>query len=165
MTETYKIDGWEEEQTGMLLFENESWLLVRHIPVDYQVDGFRIYSKRWIRSRISGEHEAFLDRVLKLKKISRDIPPVELGSAHGILTQLESRYGLFEFQEGDEDALFYGRLKEADGDSFTIEAIGPKGEIMENYEEEFSFDQIRSITFETDYFESMRVLMIDNQAR
>lgn len=164
MTETYQIDGWEEEQTGMLLFENENWVLVRHIPVDYQADGFRIYSKKWIRSRTSGENEAFIDRVLQLKKTSGDVPPINLGSAHDILSQLESRYGLFEFQEGDEEALFYGKLKDVNGDDFTIDAIDPKAEIVENYDEEFSFSEIRSITFETDYFESMRVLMIDNRS-
>lgn len=35
----------EDDETGMLLFENDEWILVKHIPVDYQIDGFKIYNK------------------------------------------------------------------------------------------------------------------------
>jgi len=162
MVETYKINGWEDEEIGMLLFENDDWILVKHIPVDYQIDGFKIYYKKWVDNRISGEKEIQINRVLGLKGISITKPEIKLGSALEILTQLESKYGLFEFQDDDGEELFYGKLNEVNGDEFTINMVGSKGEIIEDYDYEFSFDEIRSITFETDYFESIRLLMNDN---
>lgn len=162
MIETYKINGWEDDETGMLLFENDEWILVKHIPVDYQIDGFKIYHKKWVENRSSGEKEAQIERVIELKGITFNRPEIKLGNAQEILSQLESRYGLFEFQDDDGDELFYGKLNEINGDEFTINMVGSKGEIIENYDYEFSFDEIRSITFETDYFESIRLLMNDN---
>lgn len=162
MIETYKINGWEDDETGMLLSENDDWILVKHIPVDYQIDGFKVYYKKWVGNRNSGEKEAQIERVLKLKGISSDNPEIHLGSALEILTQLESKYGLFEFQDDDGDELFYGKLDTIDGDNFTINMVDAKGEIVEDYEFDFSFEEIRSISFGTDYFESIRLLMNDN---
>ena len=162
MIETYNINGWEDDETGMLLSENDSWILVKHIPVDYQIDGFKIYNKKWVEQRNSGEKEAQIERVLKLKGITTDNPEINLGSALEILTQLESKYGLFEFQDDDGEELFYGKLDKIDGDDFTINMVDSTGGIIENYEFDFSFEEIRSITFETDYFESIRLLMNDN---
>lgn len=162
MVETYKIIGWEVEETGMLLFENEDWIFVRHIPVDYQIDGFKIYHKKWIKKRNSGDKEAQIERVLQLKGITMERPEIELGSAKEILTELESKYGLFEFQDDDDSELFYGKLNTTNENEFTINMVGSRGEIIGNYDYEFSFDKIRAITFKTDYFESIRLLMNDN---
>lgn len=162
MTETYKINGWEDDETGMLLSENDDWILVKHIPIDYQIDGFKIYRKKWVEKRHSGEKEAHIERVLRLKGVSSNNPGISLGSAFELLTQLESKYGLFEFQDDNEVELFYGKLDTVDGDYFTINMVDSKGEIVENYDFDFSFEEIRSITFETDYFESIRLLMNDN---
>lgn len=113
-------------------------------------------------NRNSGDKELQIERVLKLKGIKSDKPEIQLGSAHDILSQLESKYGLFEFQDDDGSELFYGKLNETNGDEFTINMVGSNGEIIEDYDYEFSFDEIRSMTFETDYFESIRLLMNDN---
>lgn len=162
MVEKYTLNGWEDEETGMLLYENGDWILVKHIPVDYQIDGFKIYNKKWVDNRISGEKEIQINRVLELKEISISKPVINLGSAFEILSQLESKYGLFEFQDDDGEELFYGKLNEVNGDEFTIHMIGSLGEIIKDYDYKFSFEEIRSISFETDYFESIRLLMIDN---
>ena len=48
--ETYKIKGWREKETGLLIAENEEWVLVKHIPVDYMVDGYKLYQKKFIKN-------------------------------------------------------------------------------------------------------------------
>lgn len=146
----------------MLLFENDGWIFVRHIPIDYQVDGFKIYNKKWIKKRNSGDKKAQIERVLQLKGITMEKPEIKLGSAKEILTELESKYGLFEFQDDDGSELFYGTLNTTNENEFTINMVGSRGEIIGNYDYEFSFDEIRAITFKTDYFESIRLLMNDN---
>jgi len=32
--ETFKIDNWEKNQTGLVVAEDKNWVLVRHIPSD-----------------------------------------------------------------------------------------------------------------------------------
>jgi|TARA_B110000908_G_C10074381_1_gene366583 hypothetical protein len=54
--ESYKIKGWKETETGIVISENEDWLLVNHI-VDYVLDGFKLYRKSYIKKRISGDSE------------------------------------------------------------------------------------------------------------
>lgn len=48
--ERFEIQDWEEPQTVLLLAENEEWVLVKHIPVDFVVDGYKLYKKQFILS-------------------------------------------------------------------------------------------------------------------
>ena len=50
--ESYKIKGWKAIPRGLLIAENEKWILVKNIPVDYVVDGYKLYQKRYITKRI-----------------------------------------------------------------------------------------------------------------
>ena len=43
--ESFKIIDWEDSEQGLLITENENWILVKHIPVDYVVDGYKLYKK------------------------------------------------------------------------------------------------------------------------
>lgn len=46
-----QLAGWETDQVGLWLAENEEWLLLRQIPVDYVVDGYLLLAKAHIISR------------------------------------------------------------------------------------------------------------------
>lgn len=61
--ETYKIAGWKEKETGLLISENEDWILVKHIPVDYVIDGFKLYRKKAVKKRKSKTKEGKISRV------------------------------------------------------------------------------------------------------
>ena len=65
--ESYKIKGWKDKETGVLISENEDWILVNHIPADYALDGFKLYRKKFVKKRISGASEKQIERVLNLK--------------------------------------------------------------------------------------------------
>ncbi|WP_025742277.1 hypothetical protein [Aquimarina pacifica] len=161
IVETYKIKGYKEKETGLLLDENEDWILVKHIPVDYVIDGYKLYRKNIITKRKSKSKEEKIARVLQLKKTKTDIP--DTFTFRGILETLkwcEKKYGLFEFLDLDAN-IFYGKLNESHENRFIIDMIGAHGKIEEAYDYEFSTDEIEVITFETDYFESIRLLMND----
>jgi hypothetical protein len=160
--ETYKIKGWREKETGLLIAENEEWVLVKHIPVDYMVDGYKLYQKKFIKKRISRDAEGQIAKVLQLKNV-KAIPPkgFKFEGALDILKWVEKTYGLFEFQDKDESDLFYGRLNQIENDFFIIDMITADGVIEKEYEFDFSINKIRSITFESDYFESIRLLMLE----
>ena len=53
--ETYRVTGWEDVERGLIVAENDEWLLVKHIPIDYIVDGYKLYRKAFIASRESGK--------------------------------------------------------------------------------------------------------------
>jgi hypothetical protein len=160
--ESYKIESWKEKEVGLLISEDEDWILVKHIPVDYVIDGYKLYRKKYIKDRISKNKEAKIKRVLGLKKVTINEPKeFNFGSILDVLEWSEKKYGLFEFQEKDESELFYGKVNHSSSKSLIIDMIKSNGTIEFKYDFEFNIAQIRSITFETDYFESIRLLMND----
>ena len=162
--EQLKIAAWEDEATGLLVAENAEWLLVRHIPVDFVVDGYKLYRKAFIEERRHTVKEASVERVLRLKGIKAE-KPADFGFADVVATLkwCEEKYGLFEFQDFDQSQLFYGRINRIGEDTLVIDMIKANGEEEKAYEYDFKLDEIRVITFETDYFESMRLLWLDEQ--
>jgi len=66
--ESFKIDGWEEWQKGLLLAENEEWILVNEIYADYMLDGFCLYKKEFVNQRLNGKSERLIERVFKLRR-------------------------------------------------------------------------------------------------
>ncbi len=158
--ETYKIKGWKDKETGLLISENEEWFLVKYIPVDYLIDGYKLYNKKYVKKRVSKKNEAKIERVLKLKNVEIDQPNnFKFSAVIEILKWSEETYGLFEFQDHLEDELFYGKINHSEGDHLVIDMIKSSGEIEKEYDYTFSLSKIRSIAFETDYFESIRLLM------
>ena len=87
--ETYKIKGWKEKVRGLLISENEDWILVKHIPFDYMTDGFKLYSKKYITKRESKSKEQKIAKVLSLKNVSQIKPKkFKFGSTIDVLTWL-----------------------------------------------------------------------------
>jgi len=153
--ETYKIKGWKETETGLLIAENKKWILVKHIPGDYVVDGYKLYRKKFVKKRTSKSAEKNIRQVLKLKKVKAKMPK----KFKFKFRLLERNYGLFEFQDHIQSELFYGKISKIKNRKLTIDMIGPDGKIEKNYDFKFPLRNIRSITFKTDYFESIRLLM------
>lgn len=160
--ETYKIKGWEEPETGLLIAENDNWILVKHVPVDYVVDGYKLYAKKYIKSRETGEEEIQIAKVLTLKGVTPTPPKTfEFKEVGEMLIWSESVYGLFEFQDEAEEELFYGKINLMKKNKFMIDMVLADGQIDNAYDYEFSLKKIRAITFEADYFECIRLLMAD----
>jgi hypothetical protein len=159
--ESYNIKGWKETETGIVISENEDWILVNHL-VDYVLDGFKLYRKKYIKKRISGDSEKQIERVLKLKNKQVQKPKeFVFNDVIETLKWSEKKYGLFEFQDKKESELFYGKINRIENDILIIDMIKSNGQIEKEYDFLFSLKKIRSITFETDYFESIRLLMND----
>jgi len=160
--ESFKIKGWKEIEVGLVIAENEDWILVKHIPVDYLVDGYRLYQKKFVKRRESATIEKRVATVLSLKKVTEDIP--ENFNFSGVIETLqwcESTYGLFEFQTKDQDDIFYGKLAETHANQFSLNMITPDGEMDSDNGFTFIATKVRAISFETDYFESIKLLMLN----
>jgi hypothetical protein len=158
--EKFKIKGWKKKEIGIVISENDEWILTKHIAGDYLVDGFRIYNKKFIKKRnlIPGDDKLII--VLNLKKI-KAVKPLnfQFGTTFEILNWVEKTYGLFEFQDHIEDELFYGKLNKITNKEFIIDMIKSDGKIEFEYDFIFQSEEIRTITFESDYFNSIILLM------
>lgn len=164
--ETYKVTDWEESESGLLIAENEDWILVKHIPVDYVIDGYRLYKKEFITDRERTEKEKQIEKVLELKRIDIKQPDnFQFSDTLSLLKWCENEFGLFEFQDDDETELFYGKIREVKANLLTIDMIKANGAIEPDYDYEYNMDEIRVITFLTDYFTSIGLLMKDRLSK
>lgn len=162
--ESIKLKGWKEREAGVLIGENDDWVLVKYILTDYLLDGYKLYNKKYIKSRKTKKNEEHIERVLWLKKVSTDSPPLfEFAHASDLLKWCESNFGLFEFQTDDQGAIFYGNASDADENYVSIRMVDADGKI-DPEEYDFELDEIRTISFGSDYFEAIRLLMLDEQA-
>ena len=159
VVEDYIIVDWEETETGVLLEENEDWVLIKSIPVDFQVDGYKLINKACIENRFTNTNKA-LKKVLELRKLVFQKPKAFEFKTDSVamLKWVESVYGCFEFQDATEDELFYGVLNHSKGLFFTIDSILSDGTIDLEFDVEFSKDEVRVISFDSDYFNAISLL-------
>lgn len=163
--ETFIIKDWEDAETGLIIEENEEWVLMKHIPVDYLIDGYKLIRKSAIEERVHSSIETNIERVLKLKKINTNKPAnFKFGDTLSLLKWTEANYEILEFQDDSESELIYGKLKRVEGDDFTIDFINADGTVDPLFDYEFSLEAIRIIAFDSDYHQSIRLLYQDNQS-
>lgn len=162
--ETIKLVDWNQPEVGLIVAENEEWLLMKHIPVDYFVDGYKLYNKTFISQRHHTVEEQKIEYVLNLKGCQPCLPTdFTFADSVGLLLWVEARYGLFEFQDDEESMLVYGKMKKTFPEYFLIDFINSDGVVDHFYDYPFKRDQVRIITFGTDYHQSIRLLWLDNQ--
>lgn len=158
--EQYTIADWNDSITGILLLENDEWCLIEDIPFDYMVDGYKLIKKEFILSRTTGSKEKTIEKVLRLKGHCPSIPEnFSFKNTIETLKDLQSLYGLFEFQDDHDDETFYGNIKMLSDESIVIHSITPDGEIDKSFDYVFNHTKIRVITFLSDYFMCMQLLM------
>lgn len=161
--ESFTIDNWDDQRGGIILAENDDWLLVMNAS-DYNPDGYSIYKKEFLKNRMNGEEERLVERVVYLKNINPIIPDgFEFSNTLGHLKWCQDKYGVFEFQDDDDAELFYGRINRVMDNSLMIDFIDSKGNIDTDYDYEFDLNQIRVISFGSAYFEAIRLLWLDKQ--
>ena len=160
--EKYFLKNWKDTETGLLIDENEDWILVKSIPIDYVVDGYKIFKKQFIEKRECSNTEKQIEKVLRLKNIERNKPDkFNFSDTVGLLKWVEKTYGIFEFQDDEETELFYGRINRIDGEKLIIDMINSDGSVDSNYDYEYNIRKIRIISFESDYHQSIQLLWND----
>lgn len=157
--ETFKVKGWKDAVTVVILLENKDWILAKQVVSDYIIDGFVLYKKKYIRKRTFGPVEAQLKTIFTLRKISEDIPKgFEFGSTSNLLKWTEKNYGISVFQDGDNSPLSVAKIIEIKKKKFLIDLIMDDGTLTENYDYEFALKKVRVICFDSTYQKSMVLL-------
>lgn len=157
--EYVQLVGWEADQVGLWIAENETWLLLRHIPVDYVVDGYVLLAKKHIASRKPRKGKHQLELVLKLKGIGVEGPAgFQFLHTVSMLRWVEEQYGLVEFAL-EEEVAFFDWIKEADTVHFWVDMLWSDG-VVESHQgkKPFILADIQIISFATYYFNSLKLL-------
>ncbi|MFD2721998.1 hypothetical protein ACFST9_24990 [Hymenobacter monticola] len=158
--EYVQLAGWETNEVGLWVAENDDWLLLRHIPADYAVDGYVLLVKEHIVSRKPHRDRKQVEQVLKLKGIQPELPPhfafLELVE---MMRWVEQRYGLVEFAH-EEESSFFGWIAQVDAVHLWIDFLTPKGirDVHQEDDKPFLLSEIQVIKFDTDYFNSIKML-------
>lgn len=158
--EYVQLTGWETDEVGLWVAESPEWLLLRHIPADYVVDGYVLLRKAHIRGRRPGEHHEQVALVLQLKGVEAKAPAgFEFLPGVEMLRWVEQHYNLVEVAD-EEESSFFGWLNEADPVQFWLDFLTPEGELdaRDPDDEPFLLADVQLIRFGTDYFNSLKLL-------
>jgi len=142
---------------GFVIDYNDDWTLMKYNPVDYIIDGYIILRHKNIQGFRKSEDEKFKEKVIKLKKqnskINENIPITDLQT---ILSYLTKMFGVFQLNTKSESACYLGRLKSFDSKQFVIDCLDTKGKWKGQMK--FRPNDIRTIEFNTDYINSLKLL-------
>lgn len=143
---------------GLWVAENEEWLLLRCIPVDYVVDGYVLVVKQHIVSRKPQRGRKQLEQVLRLKGIKAEAPPgFVFPETIEMLRWVEQRYGLVEFTD-KEQCTFLGWVRAADAVHLWFDSLSPDGTLFLDKDDLFVISEIQLICLDADYFNSLKLL-------
>lgn len=162
LVESYKIKGWKNQPCGLFVDENEDWILIRNIEVDYMLDGYLLINKNHLEKRTTKGEEKRIKKVLKLKNEKAVAPSgFKFKSALGMMLWSEKVNGLIEFNDKEEGQTFYSYLNRYSKKSFIIDLVDVDGNLDEDFPYEFQFKKIRTIGFGSDYYNSIVLLLED----
>ena len=142
--------------SGFLLDYSEDWILLKTNPADYIVDGYTIVKNKRINEVYQDEVEEFTEAVINLKGITPTYSEkVPLDSIQEIFKYLNSKYEMFAFAEKSRKAIYPGRLIAINDKKIRIEWIDTRAKWIG--ERKFKVDKIRTIEFDNDYLNSLKL--------
>lgn len=152
-----RVRGYEAVN-GILLDAAEHWVVVKHIPNDYVVDGLLLINAKYVLSIGDGKWDGLTERVLRLKKVDfEEKHSVNLSSNQAAYNYLLSSRHLVQISLGDESAVYIGRVIKVNDNSFRCQMLSVKGE-WDN-EQSFKYDSVRMLGLHNDYVESLTLLV------
>lgn len=156
-----EFEDKKEIFTGFLIDWTEDWILIKNNPVDFIIDGYTILKNKNVKSIIQDEDHEFTERVIKLKgsRTSSDeiIPLTDLPT---ILNFLEKKYEIFQVAKKSDKAVYLGKVMEVSEKELLLDFLTPEG-IFEG-EMNFKLSKIRVIEFDTDYINSLKLIVEDD---
>jgi hypothetical protein len=153
-----EFDDKKDIFTGFLIDWTEDWILIKNNPVDFIIDGFTILKNKNVKSIIQDKDHEFTERVIKLKGLKTSAEEIiPLSNLESIIHFLAHKYEIFQIAEKSDKAVYLGKLIEIDDKEMVIDFLGPEGK----FEGEMSFkpNKIRVIEFDTDYINSLKLIV------
>jgi hypothetical protein len=160
---TIEFDDKKEIFSGFLIDWTDNWILLKNNPFDFIIDGYTILKNTNVKSIIQDKDHEFTERVIKRKGLKTSaeeiIPLKDLAS---IISFLVNKYEIFQIAKKSDKAVYLGKLIELNEKELVIDFLGPEGK----FEGEMTFkqDKIRVIEFDTDYINSLK-LIVDEEKK
>ncbi|MCL9806886.1 hypothetical protein NAT51_15225 [Flavobacterium amniphilum] len=151
----------KEVFTGFLIDWTEDWILLKNNPVDFIIDGYTILKNKNVQSIIQDEDHEFTERVIKLKGLktsAEDVIP--LRDLPSIINFISQRYEIFQIAKKSDKAVYPGKLLELNEKELIIDFLGTEGQF--EGEMNFNLNKIRVIEFDTDYINSLKLVIQEN---
>jgi len=159
-----EFEDKKEIFSGFLIDWTENWILLKNNPVDFIIDGYTILKNKNVKAIIQNEDHEFTTRVIKLKGLKTSADEiVPLKDISSIIYFLASHYEIFQIATKSNKAVYLGKLLEINDDEIQIDFLGTEGQ----FEGEMSFKQkkIRVIEFDTDYINSLKLIVKEEQKK
>lgn len=153
-----EFEDKKELYTGFLIDYSDDWILLRNNPVDFILDGFVILRNRNIANIHRDEQLEFTEKVIRLKGVktnAEDIIPIR--DLDTIIRYLDKKYGVFQIAKKSAKSAYLGKLIELNNEELTIDFLDIRAEF--GGELSFNPDKIRVIEFDTDYINSLKLLI------
>jgi hypothetical protein len=152
-----KLRGFNPLQ-GFFLASGDKWVKIHYIPVDFLVDGVVIIRKKYITNIKRTQDDAFVEKVINLKPI----PPlndlrVDLDDETGLFANLMSQNQLIQIYLHEDRISYVGKILRTNANTFRIRLLSISGEWLK--EASFSYDSVRTIHINSDYLDSLSLLL------
>jgi len=159
-----EFEDKKEIFTGFLIDWTEDWILLKNNPVDFIIDGYTILKNKNIQSINQDKDHEFTERVIKLKGLKTSAEEIiPLRDLPAILHFLSDQYGIFQLAKKSDKAVYLGKLIELNEKELVIDFLGPEGEF--EGEMFFNLNKIRAIEFDTDYINSLKLIVAEGNKK
>ena len=152
----------KEIYTGFLIDYSDDWILLKNNPVDFIIDGFVILKNKNIERVYRDKDHEFTEKVIRLKGLktnAKDIIPIK--DLASIISFVDKKYGVFQISKKSATSAYLGKLMELNNEKLTIDFLDTKGQF--GGELSFNPEKIRVIEFDTDYINSLKLVIQDNE--
>ncbi|MCW2119298.1 hypothetical protein [Flavobacterium sp. 7A] len=159
---TLEFDDKKDVFSGFLIDWTENWILLKNNPVDFIIDGFTILKNKNVKAIIQDKDHEFTERVIKLKGLKTSATEIiPLNDLPTIINFLANRYKIFQIATKSEKAVYLGKLIEMNEHELFLDFLGTEGE----FEGEMSLklNKIRVIEFDTDYINSLKLIVDESK--
>jgi hypothetical protein len=142
------FEDQKEVFTGFLIDWTEDWILLKNNPVDFIIDGYTILKNKNVKSIIQDDDYEFTERVIKLKGLKTSAEEIiPLHDLPSIINFLATNHEIFQIAKKSDKADFLGTEGKFDG------------------EMSFKLNKIRVIEFDTDYINSLKLIVNEEKKK
>ncbi|PKB18110.1 hypothetical protein [Flavobacterium sp. 5] len=159
-----EFEDKKEIFTGFLIDWTEDWILLKNNPFDFIIDGYTILKNKNLKSIIQEEDHEFTEKVIKLKGLKTSAEEIiPLKDVYTIINFLDKKHEVFQIAKKSDKAVYLGKLIELNEDELIIDFLGTEGKF--DGEMSFKLNKIRAIEFDTDYINSLKLIIEDEKKK